>query len=261
MGDCGSNFLGFMIAVVAIATGRKGKAATTLIVPFLAIGLPILDAGLTMVRRALLREGMFLSERGHLHHRLLDLGLSHKRVVLALYGVTVVLSLGALTLVLDVPLLSVFAAVGIAAVVFTLMFVTGYVHPDDLRLLYRRGIENHARQRALKELSNVLASELSSLASHDDRFLVALERLTTEGKISGAVLRSRVGEELVVGDYDPAAPGVRWSLDIGSEGGTTVTFLWCGRTSGPSRGEEVALAQLMTAIATARPPLCHDGGP
>ncbi len=169
MGDCGSNFLGFMIAVVAMATGRKGKAATTLVVPFLAIGLPILDAALTMVRRAFLREGMFLSERGHLHHRLLDLGLSHKKVVLVLYGVTVVLSLGAVTLVLDVPLLQIAAAVSIAAVVFSLMFATGYVHPDDLRLLYRRGLANRARRTAVIEAAQEDGQHAEHAGPHPDR--------------------------------------------------------------------------------------------
>ncbi len=89
LGDSGSMFIGFMVGCCSVwCVGRIGTTAG-LILPGLALSIPILDAALTMVRRGVLhRRSVFSAERGHIHHRLLDLGLCQKHVVLILYGVS-----------------------------------------------------------------------------------------------------------------------------------------------------------------------------
>jgi UDP-GlcNAc:undecaprenyl-phosphate GlcNAc-1-phosphate transferase len=98
MGDSGSYFIGFLLATLPIATDRqqKASAAVSLLVPMLALGLPIFDTLLTMARRFLERRSMFSPDRGHIHHRLLDLGLTHRRAVVLLYGVCVVFAASAI---------------------------------------------------------------------------------------------------------------------------------------------------------------------
>jgi UDP-GlcNAc:undecaprenyl-phosphate GlcNAc-1-phosphate transferase len=79
MGDTGSMFLGFMIATLAIFSG--GKIATA----FLVLGLPLLDALWVIVRRILNGNSPFKGDLKHLHHRLLEMGLSHRRALLLFY--------------------------------------------------------------------------------------------------------------------------------------------------------------------------------
>src|SRR5207302_1454129 len=96
MGDGGSLFIGYVLAVSAIRTNQKSSAAVSLLVPIVALALPIGDTLLAMVRRGLRGRPMFSGDREHIHHRLLALGLSHREVVLLLYAVAV--SLGGLSI-------------------------------------------------------------------------------------------------------------------------------------------------------------------
>jgi UDP-GlcNAc:undecaprenyl-phosphate GlcNAc-1-phosphate transferase len=92
MGDTGSMFLGFVLGGAALLTGRqKESTLVSLLVPVIALGLPVMDTILAMLRRALARRSIFAADREHIHHRLLDLGLTHRRAVLILYGCTVLL--------------------------------------------------------------------------------------------------------------------------------------------------------------------------
>ncbi len=247
LGNSGSNFVGYMLAVVALETNRTESTAFALLVPMLALGLPILDAALTMVRRALLREGMFLGELGHLHHRLLDHGLSHRRVVLCLWGVSVLMCLGALVAVTGIEPLQALVAVTISGVLLSLLFVTGYIHPNDLQLLWQRGVKNLARDQALAELAHQIRARESGEAA-GNRLDEVLERLTSESAISGAAYMERGAALLVVGDYDEQARGVRARIPVHGATHETVTFLWRGRTSGPSPRELATLRGLLSTL-------------
>jgi UDP-GlcNAc:undecaprenyl-phosphate GlcNAc-1-phosphate transferase len=100
MGDSGSMFLGFVIGASSIACQAKKPTLVGLALPLLVLGVPIVDTGLAFVRRGVLeRRSMFSADRKHLHHRLLDLGLSHRAVVLTIYAVTAInTSIGVLML-------------------------------------------------------------------------------------------------------------------------------------------------------------------
>lgn len=113
LGDSGSLLLGYLLSVLSIQSAQKGTTAVVILVPILALGLPIMDTVLAMVRRLLraLRvvqsdpehneyrffvtgsASIFRADREHIHHRLLALGLTHRRAVWLLYGVSVVLGL------------------------------------------------------------------------------------------------------------------------------------------------------------------------
>jgi UDP-GlcNAc:undecaprenyl-phosphate GlcNAc-1-phosphate transferase len=92
MGDTGSLFLGYAISASALMTVRqKESTLASLLVPLIALGLPLTDTLLAMTRRFLARRSIFSADREHLHHRLLDLGLTHRKAVLVLYGCSVAL--------------------------------------------------------------------------------------------------------------------------------------------------------------------------
>lgn len=98
LGDTGSLLLGFVIAVVGMHGFLKGAAALTLLVPFVAVGVPVLDTCLAILRRSSRRAHLFQADREHLHHRLLRIGLTQRQAVGVLYWVSIFLGLTSLCL-------------------------------------------------------------------------------------------------------------------------------------------------------------------
>ncbi len=89
MGDCGSMFLGFLLASTAAVAAATTGAFAAVALPGVALGIPIVDAMLTFIRRGVLeRRSIFNAERGHIHHRLISRGIDHRRSVLLIYGAT-----------------------------------------------------------------------------------------------------------------------------------------------------------------------------
>ena len=88
MGDCGSMFLGFMIASSSVLCFSKSSALVGLALPVAVLGIPIFDTFFSMLRRFLERRSIFSADRSHFHHKLVDLGLTQSQAVIAIYGVT-----------------------------------------------------------------------------------------------------------------------------------------------------------------------------
>lgn len=88
MGDCGSLFLGFTIAASSVMCMTKYSALVGLTLPALALGIPIFDTLFSMLRRYLERRSLFAPDRGHFHHRLLELGLHQRHAVILIYVLT-----------------------------------------------------------------------------------------------------------------------------------------------------------------------------
>jgi UDP-GlcNAc:undecaprenyl-phosphate GlcNAc-1-phosphate transferase len=99
MGDSGSYFLGFVLAALSILGSLKSNTAVAVLIPVVAMGVPLFDTILAPIRRFILGRRMFLPDGEHLHHRLIKLGFSHRFAVLFLYGTTILLGLLALALV------------------------------------------------------------------------------------------------------------------------------------------------------------------
>ena len=95
MGDTGSTFLGYMLATMSIYGLFKGYALITFVAPFLILGLPIFDTAFAIIRRIIHHRPVMEADRGHLHHRLIDMGFSQKQTVAILYSITSLLGLSA----------------------------------------------------------------------------------------------------------------------------------------------------------------------
>ena len=98
MGDSGSMFLGFMLAGISVIGAVKSAATIALIVPILALGLPILDTTFAIVRRYRNGVPIFKPDKGHLHHRLLGLGFTQRQAVLLMYVISALLGMSAVAL-------------------------------------------------------------------------------------------------------------------------------------------------------------------
>lgn len=98
MGDTGSTFLGFTLAVISIIGLVKMYAAIAIVIPLLALGLPIFDMTMTILRRMFNRGSIMQPDRGHIHHKLMEMGLTQRQTVVALYIISAVLGVCAIQL-------------------------------------------------------------------------------------------------------------------------------------------------------------------
>lgn len=99
MGDCGSYFLGYVLAALSILGALKGQVVTAMIIPIIALGIPLIDALWAPIRRFVLGKKMFMPDSGHLHHTLIKLGYSQRRAVLLVYASTIFLGFAAILII------------------------------------------------------------------------------------------------------------------------------------------------------------------
>ncbi|MBE7047737.1 MAG: undecaprenyl/decaprenyl-phosphate alpha-N-acetylglucosaminyl 1-phosphate transferase [Ruminococcaceae bacterium] len=92
MGDTGSQFLGFMLAIISVLGLSKGAVIISFLVPFVILGIPLFDTSFAILRRIIQRRPIMEADRGHLHHKLLDRGFSQKQTVAILYVISILLS-------------------------------------------------------------------------------------------------------------------------------------------------------------------------
>ncbi len=86
LGDSGSLLIGFLLGSYGIIWSQKSATMLGVAAPALALGLPLLEVGLSIVRRFVRNDPIFEGDRGHIHHRLLDRGFTPRRVALLMYG-------------------------------------------------------------------------------------------------------------------------------------------------------------------------------
>ncbi|HYE82802.1 MAG TPA: MraY family glycosyltransferase [Clostridia bacterium] len=134
MGDSGALFLGYMLSVISVIGVLKGAAALSIMVPIFAIGLPIFDTLFAMIRRTLSGKPMMQADKGHLHHKLLDAGMSQRQAVLTLYSISAVLGFSAVALVevtLKVAFIVVFAVFLLASMGAKYLGLIGVDHGSN----------------------------------------------------------------------------------------------------------------------------------
>ena len=194
MGDSGALFLGYVLAASSIRTNQKSSAAVSLLVPMVALAVPIADTALAMARRMLAGRSMFRGDREHIHHRLLRLGLSQRQAVLLLCGTSCLLGGAALALafVRDPSVGWVVALLSVAG--FWGLRRLGFFHPDGKLLwLRRRNLELHTAV-------NGIAQRLRRAASFEE---ILASAATLGAVISADVVRVELTPALV--SLDPAA--------------------------------------------------------
>jgi len=98
MGETGAAFLGFTLGVISIQGAMKSYTAISIAIPLLVLGLPLFDTAFAIIRRVLSRKSIMQADRGHLHHRLIDMGLSQRQSVLIMYIASASLGLCAIVL-------------------------------------------------------------------------------------------------------------------------------------------------------------------
>ena len=93
LGDSGSLFIGFLLSALALAGAQKAPTIVAVAIPVVSFGLPILETSLSIVRRLISGRPVFTADREHIHHKLLQHGMTHRQVVILLYGVSAVFAM------------------------------------------------------------------------------------------------------------------------------------------------------------------------
>ena len=116
MGDTGSMFLGFTLAVLAVVGLTKSATVISVFIPIVILGIPIFDTMYAIVRRYLNGTPIFQADKEHLHHQLLNMGLTHKQTVLVIYAVNLCLGGSAVLMSLIAPPQAVVILIGITVI-------------------------------------------------------------------------------------------------------------------------------------------------
>ena len=96
MGDTGSLLIGFLLATISVEGLIKTATTIAVAIPVLALGVPIFDTAFAILRRLINKRPIMEADKGHLHHRLLDHGLTQKQTVLTLYSISILLGCSAI---------------------------------------------------------------------------------------------------------------------------------------------------------------------
>lgn len=173
MGDSGSYFLGYVLATTALVnTSQKGATAVSLLVPVMALGVPIFDTLFAMVRRILERRPVFSPDRGHIHHRLLDMGLTHRRAVVIIYGVCGVFTVAAIGVSLERTWQVGAALLGASAALVGLVRFVGYFEYVHLRIRQKARIRS--RDAELLRYAVPKIAQRFDVARSEDELMDAL---------------------------------------------------------------------------------------
>jgi UDP-GlcNAc:undecaprenyl-phosphate/decaprenyl-phosphate GlcNAc-1-phosphate transferase len=226
LGDCGSLFIGFSLSALALAQTQKSPTLVAVCLPVVALGLPIMDTTLAVARRFISGKPLFSPDREHIHHKLLDQGLTHRQVVLILYAVSA--AFGLVALFMRYPGGRVIGAVMIMVGAIVVLGVQrlGYIEFFELRRVAQRTLEqrqiiinNLALRRTRHELarSNRFDETCSALKkgfseNAFDGFELSVSGAFAKGSVHPFELRG--SESVFSWAKQSVAPSACWRLTL-----------------------------------------------
>jgi UDP-GlcNAc:undecaprenyl-phosphate GlcNAc-1-phosphate transferase len=242
MGDTGSMFLGFALAATAIQTNQKSSTVVAVMIPAIALGLPIMDTLLAIGRRALRGRPLFQADKEHIHHRLMAAGFSHRQAVLVLYGLCVLLGAAALVLTYASSGQSTLLLIVLALVALVFLRSLGYMRFDRVAA----SALDRKRNRALRSALRPLGRRLQQVRAADDMWPIVVEAATIV-QAAGVRLRAQAtGADPTAFshgfDADGAAlEGVRFVVPGGKGGERVLELAWSDGRREVDRDTEIAI--------------------
>ncbi|WP_412988656.1 glycosyltransferase family 4 protein [Pediococcus siamensis] len=156
LGDTGALFIGFMIAVFSLS-GLKNATFISVIIPVMILGVPITDTVFAMLRRILNKQSISHADKRHLHHRLMQMGLTHRQTVFVIYGISLIFSFIALLYPISPIWGSVLLTIGILIGLELFVEAIGLAGQDRRPLL--NWIQKIVTSNTSKEASDRLENE------------------------------------------------------------------------------------------------------
>jgi UDP-GlcNAc:undecaprenyl-phosphate/decaprenyl-phosphate GlcNAc-1-phosphate transferase len=187
LGDSGSLFLGFMVAVLSIAGSQKGSTIVAIAIPLVSFGLPVTEAGLSLVRRFVSGQSLLAGDRGHIHHMLLRRGLNQRQAVILLYGICALFSLFGLMLLNPQRSLAalIFFVLGVGIVLGVQHL--RYAEFSELGSQIRQGMTRRRRSLAMNVRVRRTGAALRG-AQNPDQCFAALNELLSNNEFDCALL-------------------------------------------------------------------------
>ena len=265
MGDTGSMFLGYVLATTAVMTSQKVSTAVAMVVPIIALGVPVLDTLLAMVRRFLERRPLFSPDKGHLHHRLLRLGLTQKRAVLIIYALCIVFAAAA---ILMTSRNNVETAVALGIVVVVVVGIVRFFGFFNLSAALKRTVGSSRLARAVRrQLPGFYTRAMSECRTAGElwRALVDTARDCGLDAVSWQVVGAGGGdtrEQRGLRAHDSGRKlKLHTSVALGERGYVEMSFRYPARLSRASADDEQALELLADAVAAGIRKLQGEGRP
>ncbi|HUB05950.1 MAG TPA: MraY family glycosyltransferase, partial [Myxococcales bacterium] len=255
MGDSGSMFLGFVLAATAMQTSQKSSTTVAMLVPIVALGLPIMDTLLAMIRRFIKGRSMFSADREHIHHRLLALGYTHRRAVLTLYGLCIFLCSVALAMTFANSLQTTLLLIVVTVVVAVLVRKLGYLTPVaaggprlldlrqrnlDLRTAVRETGERLREVTSREQAWQCIEPVAELLGAHEMR--LELRTSARPGGRETAIFTWQV-------DADERSAPTEAHLPIGAGDAGSLRVVWRDGRAQVDRDQEIALEVLTDHMA------------
>jgi UDP-GlcNAc:undecaprenyl-phosphate GlcNAc-1-phosphate transferase len=218
LGDSGSLLIGFLLGCYGIIWTQKSATLLGMTAPLMALSLPLLDVGLAVVRRFLRRQPIFSADRGHIHHRLLDRGMSPRKAALLLYffcSIVAVFSL--LQSVVHNNALSSVIVLLFCAVAWIGIQYLGYAEFSLAgKMLFGGGLQNNLK--AQLDLTALRKSVTNARTAADCAKLVEDEA----GKFGLVATHMRIAGEEFAGPPGPA--GTQWEARVTIGDGDWIDF-------------------------------------
>ncbi len=195
LGDSGSLFLGFMAASLSLAGSQKGSTIVAIAIPLVSFGLPVTEVGLSLARRFLSGQSLLAGDRGHIHHKLLQHGLSQRQAVILLYAVCAMFSLFGLMLLNPRRNLAalVFFVLGVG-IVFGVQRLR-YAEFSELGNQIKNGVTRRRRALAVNVRMRRASEGLSKVQTAEQLF-AALESMLETNEFDYALLETRTAATL-----------------------------------------------------------------
>jgi UDP-GlcNAc:undecaprenyl-phosphate GlcNAc-1-phosphate transferase len=204
LGDSGSLFIGFLLSALALAGAQKSPTIVAVAIPVVSFGLPILETSLSILRRLISGRPVFTADREHIHHKLLQHGLTHRQVVIVLYAVSAVFALLSLFMLWPTgsSLGLVLAVLGIG--IWVGVQRLGYLELGELGRVAQRTFEQ--RQIVINNLSIRRATEELKAVRDYDQIPHVLEAAFSANDFDGFDVKFKLfpGESRPV-DADPTS--------------------------------------------------------
>ncbi len=145
MGDSGSMFIGYILAILSLKSQSKAHAVVSIMVPIIAMGLPILDTTLAFLRRILRHQSIFAADKQHIHHFLLSLGFNQRKTVLILYAISILFTILSMIMIFNKNVDTFLIVLVFAIIVFVMITKLGYVEMiyGKFRVKKENSLEKH----------------------------------------------------------------------------------------------------------------------
>lgn len=221
LGDSGSLFIGFLLSALALAGAQKAPTIVAVAIPVVSFGLPILETSLSILRRLISGRPVFTADREHIHHKLLQHGLTHRQVVIVLYAVSAVFALLSLFLLWPTgsSLGLVLAVLGIG--IWIGVQRLGYLELGELGRVAQRTLEQP--QIFINNLAIRRATEELKAARDCEQIRRVLEAAFGSNDFDGFDFRFKLfpGEFHPASTNDPGSPRrsevcLRWDKERGT---------------------------------------------